>query len=155
MWNVLRAKQTRLSFNSKRTKATRLLEIIHTGVCGPINQATWGHQKIFCDIYKWFYKWLFYLLDGKFEVPIIKEYVAGVEVKWNMKLYALRCDIRDEYLSNNLQNWCKAKGTILDLTITYSLQLKGKGEWINHTLLEKTRGLLKNSKLSKDVGRNY
>lgn len=42
-----------------------------------------------------------------------------MEAKWNMKVYKLKCDNRDQYSSNNLKNWSKAKGIILDLTIPY------------------------------------
>jgi len=37
---IYQAKQTRNSFGDARTRATRLLQVIHTNLCGPIDPPT-------------------------------------------------------------------------------------------------------------------
>lgn len=41
----IRAKQTRLPFNTVRQRATRALELIHTDLCGPIDPPTWDGKR--------------------------------------------------------------------------------------------------------------
>jgi hypothetical protein len=43
----MKAKQSRLPFNTKRSKARKPLEIIHSDVCGPIDPATYENKKYF------------------------------------------------------------------------------------------------------------
>lgn len=48
MCNIcVRVKQTRKPFNKERTRATRVLEIIHTDVCEPVDPITWDGNKYF------------------------------------------------------------------------------------------------------------
>lgn len=149
----IKSKQTRLPFNSERTRANRPLEIIHTDVCGPFEQSTWDGNKYFVSLIDDFTNFVMvYPIKGKFEVPsIIKEYIAEVEGKWNLKIHKLRCDNGGEYVSAIFKNWCKAKGIILDYSVPYSPQLNGKAERLNRTILEKTRALLFDSKLKSEM----
>lgn len=149
----LKGKQVRQPFTTERTRATRPLEIIHTDVCGPIMPATWDNQKYFLtflDDYTHFA--VVYLMEGKYEVnELVKEYVNTVEAKWNMKISKLRCDNGGEYANNDLKYWCKKRGIVLDYTVPYSPQLNGKAERLNRTLMEKSRCLIADSELNKEM----
>lgn len=64
----MEAKQVRLPFNTKRYKAVRNLQILHTDVCGPITPNTWDGKKYMLtvlDDYSHFVK--VYLLKNKNE----------------------------------------------------------------------------------------
>lgn len=147
----LKAKQTRIPFGKDRTKAKRPLEIVHTDVCGPIDPQTWDKKKYmltFIDDFTHFV--MVYLIEGKFEVPnTVKEYANQVETKWNLKISKLRCDNGREFVNEDLTNWCRQRGTILDLTTPYTPQLNGKAERMNRTLVEKTRALLTDAQMNK------
>lgn len=92
---------------------------------------------------------MIYLLEDKYEVSMkVKEYANLVETKWNLKISKLRCDGR-EYVNEDLETWCKQKGTLLDTTTSYTPQLNRKAERLNRTLIEKTRALLMNANVDK------
>lgn len=147
------SKQARSPFNSVRTRAIRPLEIVHTDVCGPVEPNTHDGKKYFVtftDDYTNFT--MVYLLKGKYEVfEIVKQYTAEVEAKWNLKIHKLRCDNGGEYSSNIFQDWCKNKGIIVEYTVPYSPQLNGKSERMNRSLLNKTRAILFDSGLDKEM----
>lgn len=149
----LMAKQMRSPFNSVRTRAKRPLEIIHTDVCGPIDPSTHDNKKYFVTFIDDYTNYtMVYLLRAKYEVfEIIKEYIVEVEAKWNMKTHKLRCDNGGEYTSKNLKDWCKHRGIVLEYTVPYSPQLNGKSERMNRSLLNKTRAILFDSKLNKEM----
>ncbi|UYV76053.1 hypothetical protein LAZ67_13002335, partial [Cordylochernes scorpioides] len=147
------AKQTRKSFGNERSRATRPLEIVHTDLCGPIEPLTHDNKKYimtFLDDYTHFC--YVYLLSNKYEAKeYIKEYVNEVERFLNAKVSKLRCDNGGEYANTQVKEWCKMKGIILDFTIPYTPQLNGKAERLNRTLIKKTRALLLDSKLNKEM----
>ncbi|UYV78030.1 FHDC1 [Cordylochernes scorpioides] len=147
------AKQTRKSFGNERSRATRPLEIVHTDLCGPIEPLTHDNKKYimtFLDDYTHFC--YVYLLSNKYEAKeYIKEYVNEVERFLNAKVSKLRCDNGGEYANTQVKEWCKMKGIILDFTVPYTPQLNGKAERLNRTLIEKTRALLLDSKLNKEM----
>ncbi|UYV76882.1 K02A2.6-like, partial [Cordylochernes scorpioides] len=147
------AKQTRKSFGNERSRATRPLEIVHTDLCGPIEPLTHDNKKYimtFLDDYTHFC--YVYLLSNKYEAKeYIKEYVNEVERFLNVKVSKLRCDNGGEYANTQVKEWCKMKGIILDFTIPYTPQLNGKAERLNRTLIKKTRALLLDSKLNKEM----
>lgn len=149
----LKAKQTRFPFKTVRTRATRPLEIVHTDVCGPIEPSTWNNKKYFVsflDDYTHFV--MIYLIEGKHEVKnVIQEYAKEVEAKFNLKISKIRCDNGKEYKNEEIKNWCRRKGIILDLTIPYTPQLNGKAERLNRTIMEKARALILDSKFEKEM----
>lgn len=61
----LKAKQIRFPFGSKRTKAIRPFEIIHTDLCGPIEPSTLDGKNYILDKYTHFL--VVYLLRSKIE----------------------------------------------------------------------------------------
>lgn len=73
------------------------------------------------------------------------------EAKWNQRLSKLRCDNGREYINKNLIDWCRKKGIQLDRTIPYTPQLNGKAERLNRTLIEKSRALIIDSGLDKEM----
>lgn len=147
------AKQTRSPFNTHRVRADRPLQLIHTDVCGPISPATHDGKSYFLtfiDDYTHFCQT--YLMKNKWEVPeLLKEFVSEVEAQFNSKISQVRCDNGGEYVSHSLKNWCKERGIKLDYTIPHSPQLNGTAERFNRTLVEKTRSLLYDSNLKKEM----
>lgn len=149
-----KAKQTRASFGKMRTPATRLLEIIHTDVCGKISPPAWSNDEeyfvTFRDDFSGFT--CLYLLKNKSEVfDTIKTYVAFAERKHNLRVGKLRLDNGGEYSSTEMKDWCQTKGIELGYTPANTPSLNGESERLNRTLVEKVRAMLFNSKLNKEM----
>lgn len=149
----LQAKQSRFPFSSERQRATRPLQIIHTDLVGPIEPKTWDGKRYaltFLDDFTNYTK--VELLETKNEAEeYIKEYINEAEAFHNLKASKIRCDSGGEYIGNNLKSWCKSRGIILDYTVSHTPQLNGKAERLNRTLLDKTRALLFESNVSKEL----
>lgn len=78
----------------------------------------------------------------------MKQYIAEAENHHQLRVSKIRCDNGGEYTSHELKSWCKKKGIVLDYTVPRCPQLNGKAEKMNQTLLNKTRAMLFQSKLS-------
>lgn len=149
----LEAKQTRLPFNSVRHQAKRVLEILHTDICGPIEPTTWNEKRYILTILDDYTHYCrTYLLKNKSEASeYIKEFIQEVEAYHNIRVSKIRSDNGGEYTSTSFKQWCKSKGIILDFTIPYSPQLNGKAERLNRTLLEKARSLIFDKNINKEM----
>lgn len=112
-----RNKLTRSKFGI-RTKAKRLLEIIHTDVAGPINPISHDGCKYFVTFIDDYSNFVYvYGIKNKSEVfDRFKEYILMVQSKLSHKVSVLQCDNGREYISNDLQIFCKQNGTFIDYT---------------------------------------
>ena len=121
----------------------------HTFRCGPIEPATWDGMKYFVtvlDDYTHFA--VVFPIRGKYEVSDILEfYIKQCEVKWNSKVSKLKCDNGKEYMNRDLIKWSKDNGIILDFTP----QLNSKAERLNRIILDKTKALLIDAKINKNM----
>src|SRR6266536_2746817 len=97
----LMGKMTKTPFSGTMERATDLLEIIHTHVCGPISVEARGGYRYFLtfiddlSIYGYIY-----LMKHMFETfEKFKEFQSEVENHRNNKINFLRCDRGGEYLS--------------------------------------------------------
>ena len=149
----VRAKQSRFPFNTDRTRAKRILEIIHTDLCGPIDPITYDKKRYILTVIDDYTNWtMIYLLEYKNETAgCIIDYIKQNERCKNSNVVKIRCDNGGEYINEELKNYCKDKSIILDTTIPHSPQLNGKAERYNRTLIEKVRSLLIDSETDKKL----
>ena len=143
------ANMKRNSFNSKRQRATRPLQIIHTDLCGKITPPIFDDKNYFMTcIDDYSHHVTVYLLETKSEAEnCLMEYILESENHHNLKVSKIRMDNGGEYRSNDFKNWCKTKGILLDYTIPHTPQLNGTAERMNLTLQNKMRAMLQDSKL--------
>lgn len=146
-----KAKQARTPFSGHLPVATRLLEIIHSDVCGPFDTETFDGYKYYLSMLDDFsHQTHVYLLKSKAEVADrVKEYVAYVENLKGLKVGSIKIDNGKEY--HPIKDWCKEKGIVIDWTVPRSPQLNSKAERLNRTLCEKMRSLLFDSGLGKEM----
>lgn len=161
-------KMTRPSFKSSETRATRILEIIHSDVNGPMETQSIGKAKYFLTFVDDYSRKTFvYFLKQKSEVlEKFKEFKAmvenqtgkkiqlfvdnvGDEAATNPKIKKLRSDNGGEYISKDFIDFCKMHGIQHQFTNAYSPQQNGVAERMNRTLTEKARCLLFDAKLTK------
>ena len=97
----LMGKMTKTPFSGTMERATDLLEIIHTDVCGPMNIEARDRYHYFLiftdDLSRYEY---IYLMKHKSETfEKFKEFQSEVKNHHNKKIKFLRSDRREEYLS--------------------------------------------------------
>ena len=111
--------------------AKELLELIHSDLCGPITQTTFGRPKYYIlfidDCTKMMY---IYLLKGKTMAEVLKwfkEYKAEVEKQTGKQIKWLRTDRVGEYWKW-MEVYLKQAGIINETTVLYSPKQNGVAE---------------------------
>lgn len=146
----IKGKMTRIPFGT-RTKSTRLLEIVHSDLCGPITPVAIDGGKYFLTFIDDFSSFsVVFILKNKSETyDRFVEYLQMVEAKFTCKIHKLRCDNGGEYVSKDISRLCHEKGIIIDYTVPYSPQQNGKAERKNRSLVERSRTILEEAGMSK------
>lgn len=138
-------KQTKLSFPpNKNTRSTRILELIHTDVCGPMSTLAWDGSKYFVTFTDDFSRaTMVYCIERKSDVlDRFKEFVAAAEALHGSKVAKLKADNGGEYISHEFKNFCRIKGIQLNYTVPYNPQMNSVSERLNRTLVERARTML-------------
>lgn len=157
-------KQTKLPFpkcNSPRSN--RMLQLIHSDVCGPITPQAYDGSKYFVTFIDDYSKAsMVYCIKRKSEVIIkFKEYVAMAEALHNQKIACLKADNGGEYVSNEFKTFCHEKGIRLNYTVPYNPEMNSVAERLNRTLVERVRTMLIAGNVDKSfwseavLGANY
>ncbi|KAJ9542446.1 hypothetical protein OSB04_028952 [Centaurea solstitialis] len=122
--SCLSSKMTKQPFNKENERATDLLEIIHTDVCGPFSHVARGGYRYFITFTDDFSR--FNLAE---------------------KIKVLRSDRGGEYLSDESDNHLMECGIVSQLTPPYTPQMNGVSERRNRTLLDIVRSMMCHSTL--------
>ncbi|KAJ8868067.1 hypothetical protein PR048_031876 [Dryococelus australis] len=94
------------------------------------------------------------LIKNKLDVcDTARNYIVEAESIWNSRVYKLRCDVGGggEYVANELTDWCREKGVKIDYAPAATPQLNERAERLNRTLMDKTRALLFDSDIEKEL----
>ena len=135
---------TKTPFSGTMERATYLLEIIHTDVCGPMNiEARGGYRYFFTFTYDLCRYRYIYLMKHKFETfEKFKEFQSEVENHHNKKIKFLRSDRGGEYLSCEFGLQLKQCGIVSQLTPPGTPQRNGVSERHNRTLLDIVQSMM-------------
>ncbi|KAK1604804.1 hypothetical protein QYE76_028477 [Lolium multiflorum] len=149
----LMGKMTKTPFLGMMERATDLLEIIHTDVCGPMSVVSRGGYRYVLtftdDLSRYGY---IYLMKHKSETfEKFKEFQSEVENQRNKKIKFLRSDRGGEYLSYEFSMHLKKCGILSQLTPPGTPQRNGVSERRNRTLLDMTAAFTLNRAPSKSV----
>nr|GEX63416.1 hypothetical protein [Tanacetum cinerariifolium] len=141
---------TRKSFPHRPEKATDLLEIIHTDVCGPLRHVSRQGATYFITFTDDYNRYGYvYLLKHKHDVfEIFKVFKNEVENQLEKTIKALRSDRSGEYISQEFKDYLKACGIVQKLTPPYTPQHNGVSERRNRTLLDMVRSMMNLTTLS-------
>ena len=117
-------KSKRLPFPKKSMhKTTKLLQLIHSDVCGPVHVPSFGGSRYFVtftDDYSRFVT--INILKTKDEViEKFKDFLNLVENQHDLRVKKFRSDGGGEYISNEFKKICKSRGIEVDGTIPYSI----------------------------------
>ena len=134
------------------SRATEVLELLHTDVIGPMQTPSIGGAKYivtFIDDMSRFV-WVRFITH-KWEV--LKKFTALVqqlETATGKKLKTLRSDCGGEYVSREFEEFLEEKGILHQKSVPYCPEQNGVAERMGRTLVEKARAMLKGAGLSNE-----
>lgn len=148
----LEGKQTRKPFNTKGTRATEILELVHSDLCGPMETNSFGGARYFYTFIDDLTRMVFvYFLKTKdLAEEVFKNFKAYVENQSNKRIKTLRSDNGGEYISKSFENYLKNCGIHHQTSMPYTPQQNGVAERMNRTLQERGRCMMFNAGLTKD-----
>ncbi|KAG7306736.1 hypothetical protein JYU34_008164 [Plutella xylostella] len=143
-------KQSRLPFPTG-TRATEMLQIVHSDICGPMECKSIGGARYFLLFVDDYTRMTFiYFLKCKSEtLTCFKEFKSMVENYQNKRIKILRTDNGCEYCSNEFRDFLKHEGIIHQKTNPYTPEQNGLSERNNRTIVERARCLLFEAELDK------
>ena len=152
-------KQHRQPFpKTSKSSTSKLLELIHSDVCGPMDVPSVGGSRYFVTFIGDYSRYTtVYMMKQKSEVlDKFKEFVNLVENRTGLKVQRLNIEYQTvkrlrsnnggEYFSNDFDTFCTDRGIQRGPTIPYSPQQNGVAERMNRTLLEAARSMLHHAK---------
>lgn len=147
----LQGKQTRQPFKNEGTRASGLLQVIHSDVCGPMEEKSLGGARYYVTFTDDYSRKVFvYFMHSKSQVlEKFKEFKNFVENQLDTKIKSLRSDNGKEYVNETFDKFCKDSGIRRQFTVPYSPEQNGMSERMNRTLVERAKCLLIDAKVPK------
>lgn len=146
-----KGKLSRSPFKDSGTRATEVLGLIHSDLCGPMEVSSINGSRymlIFIDDFS--RKVYAYFIKRKDEVSEkFYEFKKFVENQTGKTIKAFRSDNGTEYCNNKMKKIMIQSGIQHQTTVPYTPQQNGMSERMNRTIIEKTRCLLIESGLPK------
>ena len=129
-------KMTKVPFNRKGERASDLLGLIHSDVCGPINTQAKGGFQYFITFTDDFSRFGYvYLMRHKSEaLERFKEFKNEVQNQLGKSIKTLRSDRGGEYLSQSFDELLKECESVSQLTPPSTPKWNGVSERRNRTL---------------------
>jgi len=136
---------------SSMTRATKILELLHLNLEGPLPTAWIGGYSYFLLIKDDFSLLTFvYPLKLKSEAHHkLMEFKTLMEKQTDMEVKRLRVDGGGEFRGHKWEDWCKETGIKLEPSAPYTPQQNGKAERSMYTLMAPVHSILKEKKLPR------
>ncbi|KAI5355034.1 hypothetical protein L3X38_007929 [Prunus dulcis] len=146
-------KQHRDSFPLESTwRASSLLELVHTDICGPMKTESINGNRYFLlftdDCTRM--SWVYFIRNKSSALEYFKKFKAMTELQSGYKIKGLRSDRGGEFLSNDFNKFCDEFGIQRQLTIAYSPQQNGVVERKNRTVVEMAKSILHEKGMTYD-----
>ncbi|CAA9993736.1 unnamed protein product [Nesidiocoris tenuis] len=139
----------RLPFEPSQSKTTRLLELVHSDVAGPIEvKSLAGSRYILTFLDDFSHKSFVYFLKTKDQVSEhIEIFKTFAENQTGQKLKILRTDNGGEYCNSRVFNFLEKSGILHQKSCPSTPQQNSKAERLNRTLMDRARCMLAESQL--------
>jgi hypothetical protein len=137
-------KYTKTSFPSSDSRATKILDLIHSDVCGLMSSASLIgslYHVVFIDDFSR-KSWIFFMKTKGHVFSQFQEFKALVENHPRKKIRVLRSDNGGEYTSKEFMDFCAGEGIRRELTVPYNPQQNGVAERKNRTIVGAARAIL-------------
>ena len=135
----------REKFSRAETWRAKLpLELVHTDLCGPMQNESMGGNRYFITFIDDFSRmcWVYFLRNKSDALNVFRKFKLFVEMQSGHKLKKLRSDRGGEYTSNEFHDFCSNMGMERQLTVAYSPQQNGVAERRNRTIGEMARSMM-------------
>jgi len=134
-------------------RATGILDLVHTDVCGPIEVASVGQSRYFVTFIDDHSGWVcVFPMKHKSETSeCYLSYEKFSERETGRKIRTVRSDRGGEYLSDYLQTHFASNGINHELTASYTPHQNGVAERMNRTLLELVRSMIHHRSVPKQM----
>lgn len=155
--DCIKGKQTK---HTKKcaTRRGRLLEIVHTDICGPFDSTSFGREKYFITFIDDFSRYCYiYLLHEKSQaVDALEVYIIEVERQLDRKVEVVKSDRGGEYYGRYdglgqcpgpFAKLLEKHGICAQYTMPGTPQQNGAAKRRNRTLMDMVRSMLSNSSL--------
>jgi len=145
-------KHQRDSFPSTSYREKECLELVHTDLCGPMQNQLFGRSFYFLTFIDDCRRkvWLYFLKHKSETFTRFKEFKAKAEKQSGRFVKVLRYDGGGEYGSREFADFCKHHGIEKKTTTRYTPKQNGVVERKNRTIMNMARSLLTTRKMSKD-----
>ena len=144
--SCLMGKQTRQTFpQSTSYRATKILELIHGDLCGPISPSTSAGNRyvlVLIDDHSR-YMWTSLLKEKGETFNKFKAFKSLVEKETGTHIQSFRTDRGGEFVSHEFNHFCNESGVKRYLTAPYTPQQNGVVERRNRTMMEMARSIMK------------
>ncbi|KAL4123352.1 hypothetical protein QTP88_015548 [Uroleucon formosanum] len=146
-------KQHREPFTLSNTKTTKPGQLIHSNICGPMEENSLGGKRyfvIFKDDYS-NYTYVYFMsqkseIKNKFEL-----FLNTVKNQLNISVITLRSDCGLEYKNTEVKVLLDKFGIKHETSVPYTPQQNGKAERSMRTIVETARTMLYSKNLSKTL----
>jgi len=151
--SCIMGKHKRDSFASASNRVKEQLELVHTNLCGPMQEKSVAGSLYFLTFIDDFSRkiWVYFIKYKSETFSKFKEFKAEAEKQSGKFIKVLRSDKGGEYESNEFIDFCKQHGIKKQTTTSYTPQQNGVAERKNQTIMNMARSLLKTRNLSKDL----
>ena len=122
--HCLHGKQNRVSFQYTGTRATEVLELIHSDVFGPTPTPSIGGSRYYVSLINDFsrYSWI-YFIKSKLDVfEKFREFKVLVKNQLGKKIKVLCTDNGDEFCLDKFEQFCVDNGIARQKTTSYMPQ---------------------------------
>lgn len=125
-------------------KTTEVLELIHSDVMGPMQQASKGGARYIVTFIDDFSRYVHvFLLPSKTQVfTCFVEFKNLVEMQTGARVKCLRSDNGTEYINKRFRSFCSSYGIVQQTSAPYSPQQNGLAERMNRTIVEMARSMV-------------
>jgi hypothetical protein len=155
--DCIKGKQTKYT-KKCATRSGRLLEIVHTDICGPFDSPSFGREKYFITFIDGFSRYCYiYLLHEKSQtVDALEVYITDVERQLDRKVKFVRSDRGGEYYGRYdglgqcpgpFAKLLEKHGMCAQYTMPGTPRQNGVVERRIRTLMDMVRSMLSNSSL--------
>lgn len=147
----VQGKQTRSSFKDVGNRATEVLQLIHSDVCGPMSTKSFGGARYLLTFVDDFSRKVFvYPMKQKSEVfDLFVGFTKLVENQQNKTIKTFRSDNGTEFCNKQFDSFLAKHGISRQRTAPYTPEQNGVAERMNRTIIEKVRCMLIDAGLSK------
>ncbi|RVX17043.1 Retrovirus-related Pol polyprotein from transposon TNT 1-94 [Vitis vinifera] len=144
-------------------RATDVLELIHTDICGPYPTASWNGQQYFITFIDDYsrYGYLFLIHEKSQSLDVFKTFKAEVELQLNKRIKSVRSDRGGEYYGRYdgsgeqrlgpFAKYLEECGIVPQYTMPGSPSMNGVAERRNRTLKDMVRSMISHSTLPEKL----